>query len=330
MIAKAGSHRKRTPHPRAAGSALTGREAYLWSLYLADRSIANRNTLVEFYLPLLYSLACKAKRTLAVVEVDDLVADGSVGLIHAVETFEPDRGWKFAVFSHRRIKGAMFDAIRRNDPVPRVARQHADKLDNAENTFAERHPGRTPTEKQVAKSLQLSTDELTLWRADAAITRVNVASLSNELFLGLPGHEGVDYLGASLSDLRIANPHVATAVIDWWERILRGLHPTTRAAMILYWRYDWRLKRIGEHLGVSESRVGQACRAAMQQIRNFRKSADFADINSEGASVKLLRLVFPYCSAKRRGRREQIVRMKKALAKRKRRALAKLKKEKAA
>lgn len=100
--------------------------AALWRAYRADPTTARRNRLVEHYLPLAKGAADQfAKRAPNAATVwDDLYSDAAIGLIGAVESYDPDdgRGATFQTFCSRRVRGAVVDALRRRDWVPRLVR----------------------------------------------------------------------------------------------------------------------------------------------------------------------------------------------------------------
>ena len=91
----------------------------LWVRYQADRSIPNRNALVEFYLPLCRIVAGTRRRAGDIAGIDDLIADGSFGLIYAVEHFPTDHYGTFERYAWNKIRCAMIDAFRRQTHAAR-------------------------------------------------------------------------------------------------------------------------------------------------------------------------------------------------------------------
>src|SRR5258708_27108681 len=93
----------------------------LWKTYKKSGSREVPNPLIENYLPLVRSDAERLKAKLpSVVQVDDLTTAGVLGLMDAIEQFDPDRKVKFETFSAIRIRGAMMDELRGLDWVPRL------------------------------------------------------------------------------------------------------------------------------------------------------------------------------------------------------------------
>lgn len=98
----------------------------LWNEWESHRTLATRNRLVESYMPLVRMRAARMSRSLppeSIVDFGDLVGFGSLGLIEAVERFEPGRGFQFPTFASRRIHGAMLDGLRGADLLSRTERR---------------------------------------------------------------------------------------------------------------------------------------------------------------------------------------------------------------
>ena len=107
----------------------------LWRRF-RNGELGCRNTLWEAYLPQVHAIAKRVHNNLCgKVGMDDLVSSGTIGLLHAINTFDPGRGTKFEMFCDLRIRGAMFDEVRSMDWVPRLVRSRYGKLDAAEQTL---------------------------------------------------------------------------------------------------------------------------------------------------------------------------------------------------
>lgn len=103
----------------------------LWEAYARTRSIDNRNRLAVFYQAFVSSLARALMATLprnALLDQQDLEGYGQIGLLQALESFDPARGLKFETFATLRVRGAMLDGIRHIDWVPRLERSR--KVEN--------------------------------------------------------------------------------------------------------------------------------------------------------------------------------------------------------
>ena len=104
------------------------RERELWVNYRALPSIENRNALMELYLPYVRYLAERLASQLPAtspLDVDDLAAEAIPALIERLESFDLERRLQFATYAHKRLTGAMYDALRAFDWVPRLERQRS-------------------------------------------------------------------------------------------------------------------------------------------------------------------------------------------------------------
>ena len=131
----------------------------LWKTYKKSGATNVRNQLIENYLPLVRNHAERLKAKLpSVVQVDDLSTAGVLGLMDAIEQFDPGRKVKFETFSAIRIRGAMMDELRGLDWVPRLVRQRAKLLTEATGSLRAQL-GRQPSADEICAHLNVSPDE---------------------------------------------------------------------------------------------------------------------------------------------------------------------------
>nr|MBA2440530.1 sigma-70 family RNA polymerase sigma factor [Thermoleophilaceae bacterium] len=132
----------------------------LWRRYKDDGDQRARERLVLAYAPLVKYVAGRMSSGLpAHVEEADLISYGLLGLIGAIERYEPEREIKFETFAVSRIKGAIIDELRSLDWVPRSVRARARDIEKA-HTKLENRLARAPTEEEMAKELDMTEDEL--------------------------------------------------------------------------------------------------------------------------------------------------------------------------
>src|SRR5512134_50567 len=132
----------------------------LWQEYRETRDRALRDRLILNYAPLVKFVAGRLGSSLpSHVDEQDLVSYGLLGLIGAIERFDPDREIKFETYAIARIKGAIIDELRSLDWVPRSVRARARDIERAIVTL-EKELMRAPTDEEIAKKLGVSTDEL--------------------------------------------------------------------------------------------------------------------------------------------------------------------------
>src|SRR5580658_7028173 len=117
------------------------------------------NSLVEEYLPLVKTVVGRLAMTLpSHVNSDDLYSAGLVGLLNAMRRFDPENGTSFETYARVRIRGAVFDELRRLDWVPRSIHDKAKKMEKAMQELMQR-TGSVPTNAQMAKAMKLSVDQ---------------------------------------------------------------------------------------------------------------------------------------------------------------------------
>src|SRR5687767_4576006 len=212
----------------------------LWQGYKATGDLELRNRLVVQYSPLVKYVAGRVRSGLPQsVEQNDLISEGVIGLIDAIDRFEPERGLQFQTYAVPRIRGAMVDSLRSSDWVPRSLREKKRDIERAQATL-ETKLGRTPSDGEVAAELGISVPDLR--EAYRKVSYTNVSSIDE---LGL-GDELVPTDGSGDSDM---GPELLAAVRQLAER--------DQVIVALYYFEGLTLAEIGQVLGVTESRVSQ-------------------------------------------------------------------------
>jgi RNA polymerase sigma factor FliA len=237
-----------------------------------------REEIVHKYLHLVKYVAGRISVNLPPnVEINDLINDGILGLIDAIEKYDDARGVKFETYAITRINGSILDALRSLDWVPRAVRQRAREL---ERTYQELETelGRAPSEHELAERMGLSKKEL-----DQLIQRVRgTAVLSLEEFL--PNEKGYEI---PLVDTLRDEDHDVMGEVETREvraelvRAVESLPQQERTVIKLYYFEGQTLKEIKGALGVSESRVSQIHAQAVihlrQRLRELRNDLGYRE-----------------------------------------------------
>jgi RNA polymerase sigma factor for flagellar operon FliA len=198
------------------------------------------------------------------VELSDLINDGVVGLIDAIEKYDDARGVKFETYAITRIHGAIIDALRALDWVPRAVRQKARELERATHEV-ETDTGRAATGKEVAAQMRISDKDY-----DALVHRIRATSL-----ISLEERLSNDRQDTPLRDLlRDASEHVGAAVEQselhqQLSEAILALPRAERTVILEYYFEGHTLKQIKGELGVSESRVSQIHAQAVVRLRKL-------------------------------------------------------------
>ncbi|MDP9111202.1 MAG: FliA/WhiG family RNA polymerase sigma factor [Candidatus Eremiobacteraeota bacterium] len=224
----------------------------------------SREEIVHKYLHLVKYVAGRISVNLPPnVELNDLINDGILGLIDAIEKYDDARGVKFETYAITRINGAILDALRSLDWVPRAVRQRAREMERVHQEL-ETEFGRAPTSDEMASRMGLTVKEF-----DQVVQRVRgTAVLSLEEYL--PNERGyeiplVDTLRDDGNDVmsEVESREVRTELVQAVE----NLPPQERTVIKLYYFEGQTLKEIKGALGVSESRVSQIHAQAVIHLR---------------------------------------------------------------
>lgn len=230
-------------------------------MYTAQGTLT-KDKQVAGFLPLVKRIAYLLMARLpASVDVDDLIQNGLIGLLDAMDRFEDGQGAQFETYAVQRIRGSMLDGLRENDWVPRSVRKEMRRVEEAIRVL-EHENGRQPSETELAKALEMPLADYQKLLLDA---RGHQLVYIEEVSDG----NGEDYLdrhsAASVPDplsiLEDAGTRRALiAAID-------ELPEREKLMMSLYYEQDMNLKEIGEIMGVTESRVCQLHSQAVARLR---------------------------------------------------------------
>ncbi len=239
----------------------------LWREYRKGRDRALRDRLILTYAPLVKFVAGRLGSGLpAHVEEGDLVSYGLLGLIGAIERYDPDRDVKFETYAIARIKGAIIDELRAMDWVPRSVRARARDIERAIAALeAELH--RAPTDEEIAKRLGVSIEELDDNLTD--IARSSIAAL-DELWTISTGSGDQVALIDTIEDTSGPGPSAALDKTELREALgdaIARLPEREKLVITLYYYEELTLREIGEVLGVTESRVSQLHTKAILRLK---------------------------------------------------------------
>jgi RNA polymerase sigma factor FliA len=244
----------------------------LWSRYRQTRNEALRDRLVLFYTPLVKQVVSKWFSTLPNhVSRDDLVSSGIIGLIGAVERFDPDKGFKFETFGYHRIRGAILDELRTYDIMPRRLRIKAREVQKAIEVL-EAELSRHPTETEIASRLGLESEAyqelvsqlnpIRFFPISDALDDNGEWKLYKNLAAALEGAEDAEGM-AEKQELK-----------NVLLNAVQSLPKSERMVVALYYYEELTMKEIGVVLKVSESRVSQIHTQALLRLRNALERAE--------------------------------------------------------
>ena len=234
-----------------------------------------RDELVVRYAPLVkYVIGRMAISLPAAMDSDDVLSAGTVGLLHAIDRFDPDQGVRFETYALQRIRGAIIDTIRSLSPLSRGAGRRARLLDETTALLAQRL-GRAPTQDELARELGVDQAELGRMLLESAHVIVSLDGANG----------GGDDEGEvqSLRDLLHDPDEAATdevveenELVDRLSSAIDSLPPRDRLVLNLYYHEELTLKEISRVIEVSESRVSQIHTAAVMKLRALLRTSQLA------------------------------------------------------
>jgi RNA polymerase sigma factor FliA len=238
----------------------------LWREYRRSKDAKVRDRLILTYAPLVKYVAGRLGSGLpAHVDDDDLVSYGLLGLIGAIERFDPDRDIKFETYAIARIKGSIIDELRALDWVPRSVRSRAREIERAIADL-ESKLGRAPTDEEIAGKLGVTEEDLN--ESLSEIGRTSIAAL-DELWTVSAGGDQIALID-TIEDDQGPNPQSALDETEMREAIAEAisrLPEREKLVVTLYYYEELTLREIGEVLGVTESRVSQLHTKAILRLK---------------------------------------------------------------
>lgn len=232
-------------------------------MYTASGTL-DRNQLAKHYAPLVKRIAYHLMAKLpASVQVEDIIQNGMLGLLDAINRYEEGLGAQFETYAVQRIRGAMLDGLRENDWLPRSLRRDMRRIETAIHTL-EQQKGRQPTEGELADSLSMPLGEYQKMLQEARGYQL-------VYFEDFTDGEGDDYLdrhSVGTADLDPLARLLDKNMRDVLVRAIGDLPDREKTVMGLYYEEDLNLREIGEILGVSESRVCQLHSQAIARLRS--------------------------------------------------------------
>jgi RNA polymerase sigma factor for flagellar operon FliA len=235
------------PERRSSPAEETRREQLIKEFAHVIRAMAHR---LSFRLP-------------AHLDAEDLISAGTIGLMDAMDKYDPTREAKFKTYAEFRIRGAMLDEIRSMDWIPRSVHERIGLLQRTHVELMNRL-GRPPRDEEVAAELKLSPEEL-----DDLIMRASGAVLVSIDDLNIPDLDRNRAVKA-LADTN--NPDPLATLVNEREResvggAIQGLPEKERLVLTLYYFEELTMKEIGDLLKVTESRVCQIHAKAILRLK---------------------------------------------------------------
>lgn len=197
------------------------------------------------------------------VSLEDLISTGTIGLIAAIDRYDPTQGVKLKTYAEYKIRGAILDSLRQMDWAPRQQRKRARLIESAV-TQLEQDLRREPTEEEIAQYLGISLDEYQEWLGDTHGLTVGSLDMSWEE----PGSEVIN----QISD---TEQHWPSRLLEKSElnrllvQAVDRLPYPERTVLSLYYLEELTLREIATVMEIHESRVSQLKSQGVLRLRAY-------------------------------------------------------------
>ena len=256
----------------------------LWAQYFEIRSVLSEDALpseqtekleqrveqVQERLLINYSPLVKyvtgrvSARMTGALDREDFMSSGLIGLLNAIETYDPDRKTKFETYAISKIRWAMLDEARKEDSLPRRTRSRARQIDAARRELLQQLQ-REPTESELAENsgLSLADYRSVMQQQDRAQTRpLETREIG----------EGDQAFRPQIADEAAVDPESVVEQAERREELIsamRELSDKERTVVTLYFYEDLTLREIGQALNLTEGRISQILKKTLGKLRNF-------------------------------------------------------------
>lgn len=196
---------------------------------------------------------------------EELVSAGYIGLIEAVDRFDPDRNIDFSAFARTRIRGAMLDALRELDLLPRSIRERINAVQHAQHALQGKL-GRSPDEQEIADALEIPlhrVQEVQRFQLQTHFVSFDESPANDEgdksTFLDRLADEDA-LSGDTLVDLQEAQESLRAAFETLPERL--------RLLVVLYYVEELTMQEIATTMSVTVGRISQLHASAIESLRS--------------------------------------------------------------
>ena len=230
-----------------------------WRAYSNGHSAEFRERLIVHYAPLVRWVVGRMSVYTggSILDYEDLLSYGIMGLIEAIERFEPAKGIKFETYASLRIRGAVLDNLRTLDWIPRTVRQLSKQVER-EYAALELELGREPSDTELSQALGIEAGELGLYLQKASLQSLVSLDEHTGAKEGFPHSKEPD--PQQVFDIKeqqeILEEHIAQ------------LNKKQQLVLSLYYFEGLTLKEISDVMGVTQSRVSQIHNKALLRLSN--------------------------------------------------------------
>lgn len=247
----------------------------------APEELGSREEIVDAYLPLVRLVAERIHRRLPPgIDVSSLIHSGIVGLLEALQRYDPKRGVAFQTYARYRIQGEIIEYLRSLDWVSRSVRAWGRRVSAARTRLTGKF-GREASPEEMARELGVSLDEY--YRVDQKVSDATLLSLED---LGAASEEEWRRAQEKFASNPFQDPLVCVEGKDLVEKLTSAidtLPERERLVVSLYYHEELTLREIGEMLGLTEGRI---CQIHSQAVARLRQALEDDATKENESSVK--------------------------------------------
>ncbi|MDQ6663974.1 MAG: FliA/WhiG family RNA polymerase sigma factor [Acidobacteriota bacterium] len=235
----------------------------MYSCQIEERTTEERDRLILEHLPQVRLIARRIHERLPDnVSIDDLISTGTIGLISAIDNFDPGQNVKLKTYAEYRIRGSILDGLRGLDWAPREKRKMSRRIQAAIAT-AEQRLGRVPGEEEIAAELGLKVDEYHQWLVEIEglqMGDLEQAPSDEEGYNLLQFVQGDD---SNLPSRILEKSELERLVAEAIEKMPK----IERTVLSLYYREELNLREIAGIMELHLSRISQLKSQAILRLR---------------------------------------------------------------
>ncbi len=235
----------------------------LWLQYQQSKDLEMRNQLVVQYSNIVKCIALKTVGRYQYFNyMDDIINEGLIALLDAVEKFDIEKKVKFETYASIKVRGAMIDYIRKQDCFPRRLKRIAKNISEAENILSHQL-GRTPADKELADFLEVSLSDYEKMQAETCV--LNMLSFEEMVY-----EKGAENIQISLTRDSIQGPEQVVAEKELQNILAKDIEMLNEKEQIvisLYYKEQLKIKEISSVMGISDSRVSQIHSNALRKLK---------------------------------------------------------------
>ncbi len=236
-----------------------------WDAAQSGTDVAARDDLISRHMRLVHHVARQVMRsTSADVDLDELVSAGAVGLMKAIENFDPSRGLAFSTYAAPRIRGSVLDDLRRRDHAPRSIRKKQRDISRATEKL-QAELGRAPSPDEVAN--ELGIDVTKLWKWERETEYAGRVSIDATVDSGYGRAMAPKDVLAGDDEVSVEEEITRKEEVAFLRDEILNLKEQERLVLSLYYFEELKLHEIASILGVTESRISQIRSQAVANLR---------------------------------------------------------------